>query len=156
MKKTFLIMLLATSHAVTGQTHLDAYTKTALGNNETIKQQQFLLAKSLYALKEAKSLFLPSAALNVSYTIADGGRKIDFPAGDLLNPVYKTLNQMTGTGNFPQVQNQHVLLNPDNFYDAKIRTTYPILNAEIEYNRKIKNSNIVCKKLKRTSIKENW
>src|SRR5687768_6245895 len=45
---------------------------------------------------------------------------------------------MTGANNFPQVQNQSILLNPDNFYDAKIRTTYPILNAEIEYNRKIK------------------
>ena len=107
-------------------------------NNETIRQQQFLLTKSLYALKEAKSLFLPSVGFNATYTLAGGGRTVDFPVGDLLNPVYKTLNQMTGTNNFPQVQNQSILLNPDNFYDAKIRTTYPILNAEIEYNRKIK------------------
>jgi outer membrane protein TolC len=138
MKKIFITLFLFSGIGAYAQSNLDAYIKTALNNNETIKQQQFLLTKSLYALKEAKSLFRPSVGFNATYTIADGGRTVDIPVGDLLNPVYKTLNQMTGTNNFPQVQNQSILLNPDNFYDAKIRTTYPILNAEIEYNRKIK------------------
>ena len=138
MKKILITLLLFGVIGASAQTNLDAYVKTALNNNETIKQQQFLLTKSLYALKEAKSLFLPSVGFNASYTIAGGGRTVDIPVGDLLNPVYKTLNQMTGANKFPQVQNQSILLNPDNFYDAKIRTTYPILNAEIEYNRKIK------------------
>jgi outer membrane protein TolC len=139
MKIKFLIITVSTCFFASGQTHLNAYLKIALSNNETIKQQHFLLTKSLYALKEAKSLFLPTVGFNAAYTIADGGRRIDFPVGDLLNPVYKTLNQMTGTNDFPQVQNQHILLNPDNFYDAKIRTTYPILNAELQFNREIKN-----------------
>jgi len=140
MKKIFLTLLMFPVIGVEAysQTSLDGYIKTALSNNETIKQQQFLLSKSLYALKEAKSLFLPSVGFNGTYTIADGGRTVDIPVGDLMNPVYKTLNQLTGTNNFPQIQNQNVLLNPNNFYDAKIRTTYPIINAEIEYNRKIK------------------
>ncbi|WP_276504056.1 TolC family protein [Terrimonas pollutisoli] len=138
MKKVFITLLLFNGIGVYAQTNLDAYIKTALDNNETIKQQQFLLTKSLYALKEAKSLFLPSVGFNATYTIAGGGRTVDIPVGDLMNPVYKTLNQMTGANSFPQVQNQSILLNPNNFYDAKIRTTYPILNAEIEYNRKIK------------------
>jgi outer membrane protein TolC len=138
MKKILISLLLLQAIVTYSQTNLDAYIKTALSNNETIRQQQFLLTKSLYALKEAKSLFLPSVGFNAAYTLADGGRTVDIPVGDLMNPVYKTLNQLTGTNNFPQVQNQSVLLNPNNFYDAKIRTTYPILNAEIEYNRKIK------------------
>ena len=138
MKKILITLLLFPVIVAYSQTRLDAYIKTALANNETIKQQQFLLTKSLYALKEAKSLFLPSVGFNATYTLADGGRTVDIPVGDLVNPVYKTLNQMTGSNNFPQLQNQRVLLNPNNFYDAKIRTTYPILNAEIEFNRKIK------------------
>jgi len=138
MKKILSFLLLILAVSAYSQTHLEQYIRTGLNNNETIRQQQFLLTKSLYALKEAKSLFLPSVGFNATYTLAGGGRTVDFPVGDLLNPVYKTLNQMTGTNNFPQVQNQSILLNPDNFYDAKIRTTYPILNAEIEYNRKIK------------------
>ena len=138
MKKLFITLLLFRFFGAYSQSSLDTYIKAALSNNETIKQQQFLLTKSLYALKESKSLFLPSVGFNATYTLADGGRTVDIPVGDLVNQVYKTLNQMTGTNNFPQLQNQSVLLNPNNFYDAKIRTTYPILNAEIEYNRKIK------------------
>lgn len=138
MKKVFITLLLFRFIGADAQSNLDSYIKTALANNETIKQQQFLLTKSLYALKEAKSLFLPSVGFNAAYTIADGGRTVDIPVGDLMNPVYKTLNQLTGANNFPQIQNQNVLLNPNNFYDPKIRTTYPIINAEIEYNRKIK------------------
>ena len=138
MKILFITLLLFLFFGAYSQSSLDTYIKAALSNNETIKQQQFLLTKSLYALKESKSLFLPSVGFNATYTLADGGRTVDIPVGDLVNQVYKTLNQMTGTNNFPQLQNQSVLLNPNNFYDAKIRTTYPILNAEIEYNRKIK------------------
>lgn len=138
MKRLLITLLLLPAIAAYSQTRLDAYIDTALSNNESIRQQQFLLTKSLYALKEARSLFLPSVGFNATYTLADGGRTVDIPVGDLMNPVYKTLNQLTGTNNFPQIQNQSVLLNPNNFYDAKIRTTYPILNAEIEYNRKIK------------------
>jgi len=138
MKKVFITLLLFPFMGAYAQTNLDVYIKTALSNNETIRQQQFLLTKSLYALKETKALFLPSVGFNATYTVADGGRTVDIPVGDLMNPVYKTLNQMTGTNNFPQLKNQSILLNPDNFYDAKIRTTYPILNAEIEFNRKIK------------------
>ena len=138
MKRLLIILLLFPVIETYSQTSLDAYIKTALSNNETIKQQQILLTKSLYALKEAKSLFLPSVVFNGTYTLAGGGRTVDIPVGDLMNPVYKTLNQLTGTNNFPQRQNQNLLLNPNNFYDARIRTTYPIINAEIEYNRKIK------------------
>lgn len=138
MKKVFLTLLLFGFIVAGAQTTLDNYIKTAFANNETIRQQQFLLTKSVYALKEAKSLFLPSVGFNATYSLANGGRTVDIPVGDLMNPVYKTLNQLTGTTNFPQVQNQHVLLNPNNFYDAKIRTTYPLLNAEIEFNRKLK------------------
>jgi outer membrane protein TolC len=159
MKKILITLLLFRVIGAHAQTSLDTYIKTALSNNETIKQQQFLLTKSLYALKEAKSLFLPSVGFNAAYTIADGGRTVDIPVGDLMNPVYKTLNQLTGTNNFPQIQNQNVLLNPNNFYDAKIRTTYPIINAEIEYNRKIKTQQYDLQKIeinlyKRELVKE--
>lgn len=159
MKRSFITVLLFQAIVANSQISLDAYIKTALSNNQTIKQQQFLLTKSLYALKEAKSLFLPSVGFNGTYTLADGGRTMDIPVGDLMNPVYKTLNQLTGTNSFPQIQNQNVLLNPNNFYDAKIRTTYPILNAEIEFNRKIKTQQFDLQQLeidlyKRELVKE--
>ena len=159
MKKTltlFLLLLVGSSHA---QTHLEEYIRTGLSSNETIRQQQFLLDKSLWALKEAKSLFLPNVEFNGSYTLAGGGRTVDIPVGDLMNPVYKTLNQLTGTNNFPQIQNQSVLLNPNNFYDVKLHTTFPVINAEIAYNKKIKSQQYDLQKIetgiyKRELVKE--
>src|SRR5687768_18561568 len=100
MKKLFITLLLFRVIGAYAQTSLDNYIKTALSNNETIRQQQFLLTKSLYALKEAKSLFLPSVGFNATYTLADGGRTVDILVGDLVNPVYRTLNQLTVTANF--------------------------------------------------------
>jgi len=159
MKKilTFLLLLLVGN--AYAQTHLEQYIRTGLSSNETIRQQQFLLDKSLWALKEAKSLFLPNVEFNGAYTLAGGGRTVDIPVGDLMNPVYKTLNQLTGTNNFPQVQNQSVLLNPNNFYDVKLHTTYPVINAEIAYNKKIRSQQYDLQKIetdiyKRELVKE--
>ncbi|MEO6732023.1 MAG: TolC family protein, partial [Ferruginibacter sp.] len=129
------------------QKQLDQYIEYGLVNNESIKQQQFMLEKNLYALQEAKSLFLPNVSFNAGYTLAGGGRTVDVPIGDLMNPVYSTLNQLTATKNFPQVKNQNILLNPNNFYDVKLHTIYPIINAELAYNKKIKSQQYDLQKI---------
>lgn len=141
------------------QTALEDYVKLGLKNNESIQQQRFQLEKSVYALKEAKSLFLPSVTFMTDYFFAGGGRTVDFPAGDLLNPVYSTLNQLTNSNGFPQLENQSILLNPDNFYDTKFRTSMPLLNLEIEYNRRIKKDQVALQQIevdiyKRELVKE--
>ena len=66
------------------------------------------VAQRLAALDQARALYLPSLDLSARYTRANGGRTIDFPVGDLLNPVYATLNQITGSARFPAVQNQEI------------------------------------------------
>jgi outer membrane protein TolC len=43
---------------------------------------------------------------------------------------------------FPQLQNQNIQFLPQNFYDAKIRTTIPILNTDIGYNNQIQKQQI--------------
>jgi outer membrane protein TolC len=118
-----------------------------------------MLEKNVYALKEAKSMFLPNISFSTTYTKADGGRTIDFPTGDLLNGAYATLNQLTGSNSFPQLHNERILLNPDNFYDAKFRTSLPILNAELIYNKRIKLQQVDLQKsevllYKRELVKE--
>ncbi len=117
---------------------LDAYIQEAFSNNNGLKQQQLQWQKSLFALKEARSLFYPNVSVLGSYNKADGGRTIDLPIGDLFNPVYSTLNQITASNSFPTLKNESILLNPDNFYDAKFRTVLPLVDAEIYYNKKIK------------------
>ncbi|MFS2188885.1 TolC family protein [Mucilaginibacter sp. Mucisp84] len=141
------------------QSRLDEYIREGLSSNQSIKQQDFVLEKNVYALKEAKSMFGPEVTFSTTYTKADGGRTIDFPTGDLFNGVYSTLNKLTNSNAFPQLQNQHILLNPDNFYDAKFRTTLPILNAELIYNKRIKAQQVDLQKAevllyKRELVKE--
>ena len=80
-----LTLLLIQSNAVLAQESLNVYINQALEANESIKQQDFQFERSLYALKEAKGMFLPSVTFSTTYTQADGGRTIDFPTGDLLN-----------------------------------------------------------------------
>ena len=134
-----LILLLVTS-SVKAQTTLDEYLKEGINNNEGIRQQSFLLKKNIYALNEARSLFFPTLSVESSYTLADGGRTIDMPIGDLLNPIYSTLNQLISSDQFSQVKNISQQLNPDNYYDAKIRLSMPIINSEIYYNHKMQKS----------------
>jgi outer membrane protein TolC len=142
---TFL--LLSTSLGQAQSQLLDEYIQQGLTSNNALKQQNFLLKKSLYALDEAKGLFLPSVNFNTQYTLASGGRRIAFPVGDLLNPVYQTLNILTSSERFPQIANVNEQFFPNDFYDAKFRVTQPILNAEIYYNRKIKREQVSLQKI---------
>ena len=138
----FLINLLWINQFASAQSILDEYIAQGLQNNESIKQQNFVIQKSLLALNEAKTLFLPNVSFQSNYFLAAGGRTVDFPVGDILNPVYSTLNQLTNSNNFPQIENQSILLNPNNFYDVKFRITYPIINQEIKYNKRIKEQHV--------------
>ena len=141
------------------KTHLETYISEGLSQNESLKGQQFVLEKNILALKEAKTLFYPNVSFNTNYFLAGGGRTVDFPIGDILNPVYSTLNQLTQSQNFPQLENQSILLNPNNFYDTRFRVSAPLLNAEIAYNKKIKEAQIPLQQIeiqlyKRELVKE--
>lgn len=147
--KLFLILILGCwlPLGAFSQSHLQGYIDEALKNNLGIQKQDFALQRSLYALKEAKGLFLPDVELNTTYLTSRGGRKIEIPIGDLLNPVYNTLNSLTGSGKFPQVENVSQTFNPNNYYDAKIHTTLPLYNAEIIYNSRIKKEQITMQQI---------
>lgn len=121
---------------------LDAYIKQGLDSNLVLKQRSVQLDKALTALNTAKSNFLPSVNFNASYTSAEGGRYAELPVGNMLNPVYSTLNQMTGTNAFPQIQNQQINFLPNNFYDTYIRTSVPLLNTDIYANKRIQEQKV--------------
>ncbi len=123
---------------------LDNYIELAFAQNQGLKEQSFNLDKAMGALKEAKAMYLPTISLQGSYSKADGGRTIDVPVGDLVNPIYTALNQLMASNKYPQLQNESFLLNPDNFYDAKFHTTLSLINAELKYNKEIKQQLITA------------
>ncbi len=141
MKKLFILLLI--SFGTFGQSDvLNNYVQEGLKNSQTLKQQNFQLQKAVFALNEAKTLFKPNINFNTTLSTAQGGRKIEIPIGDLVNPVYTTLNALTKTNSFPQIQNSSEQLVPKDFYDMRVKTTMPLLNAELKYNQAIKNEQI--------------
>lgn len=135
----FLLFVLAGQAARAQQSPvLDEYIKFGLANNLALQQQNLDLQKSLAAVREARSLFYPVVQFNASYTRAAGGRRIEFPIGDLLNPVYTTLNQITQTSAFPQLDNETIQFLPDNFHETKLKVAYPLFNADLRHNRTIR------------------
>jgi outer membrane protein TolC len=121
---------------------LETYIKEGLANNLVLQDKNASLEQSLLALKDAKSFFLPSMDFGASYTLAEGGRTIAFPVGDLLNPVYSTLNKLTASNKFPQIENVSEQLLPDNFYDTRFRTTLPLLNTDLIYQQQIRKEQV--------------
>src|SRR5690606_29133136 len=158
--RTLLTILLGLSlGGGMAQETLDRYVQEGLASNLVMKQRDVSLQKARYALKSAKSLYLPTVAFQAGYQTADGGRNIPLPIGDLLNPVYRTLNQLTGTGAFPEIENETINFLPKNYYDAHIRTTLPLVNTDIGMNKRIHEQQLLLSELdvaiyKRELIKE--
>jgi outer membrane protein TolC len=150
--KTFLLvaaflMLWALWQRAFGQTVLDRYIKTGLDSNQALKQSTFDLEKANIDLERARSLFYPQVELNAQYTLASGGRTIEVPIGDLLNNVYSSLNQLTSSTKFPQVENQSIQFLPNNYHDSKIAVTVPVYNPSLGYNKRIKEELIQTQQL---------
>lgn len=131
-----------TAPAIPASSILDNYLRIGLDSNLALHQRNFDLQRSLLDLKRARAQFEPQAGVSSQYTLADGGRTQSIPVGDLLNGVYSTLNQLTGTNKFPQVANQSVQFLPNNFQDTKMEITLPILNTDLLYNKAV-NSEII-------------
>ena len=131
----FLFSVLC-SVAVAQSPVLDAYLQQGLKSNLQLQQEQLNFERSEQNLQLARALFFPQVSANASYGFAEGGRKIIIPVGDLLNPVYSSLNTLTGTNNFPQIPNVNEQFLPDNFHDTKLRVIQPLFNPEIYFNYK--------------------
>ena len=117
---------------------LENYIQEGIKNNLALQQQEFSLQQSIHALKEARGLFLPTLNLLADYTYSEGGRSIEVPVGDLLNPVYSTLNQLTNSTAFPQVENTSEQFLPNDYHTTRLQAAMPLINAEVYYNQKIK------------------
>jgi len=144
MKHTLLLLatLAGTWFPLHAQSVLDDYVRTALEQNPRIREKTSLEASRTAALEHASRQGGPTLGFLTTYTLAIGGRTVDFPVGDLLNPVYNTLNELTGTNNFPTQENQKVPFLPNNFYDARFRITQPVIQPQIRLNREIKQEEV--------------
>lgn len=147
MKFLVLILLLWIPGLLSGQELLDQYVQEGLANNLALKQKELNYEKSLEALKEAKSLFFPNISLNARYSVSEGGRTIDLPIGDLLNPVYASLNQLLQQNAFPQIENLSFLFLRPFEQETKLRLIQPIFSSDLHFNQAIRKELVQTEKV---------
>ena len=139
-KLIFLLMGIPLISVSAENTVLERYIDTALQNNLALKQQDFEYQKSIASLQEARGLFLPSVDIQARYSRADGGRTIDIPVDQFLNPVYQTLNALLQQNVFPEnIPAETITFLREEEQETKIRAVQPIFQSDIYYNYKIKD-----------------
>lgn len=143
---------------VWAQQPLDTYLKTGLNNNLALKQKQLDYEKALRSLDKAHGMFYPSLGVDARYSRAGGGRTIDFPLGDLINPVYSSLNQIFSAlgqpvQNFPVLENQHIPFLRKREHDTKLRLIQPLFQPALYYNAQIRKHQVLAQKAALNSYK---
>jgi outer membrane protein len=152
IKAALLLLALLAGHqrsSAQNSSVLDGYLHLGLDSNLALHQRDFDLSQSQLDLKRAQSLFYPAAAFSSQYTVASGGRTQAIPIGDLLNSVYSTLNKLTGSSRFPQVDNQSIQFLPNDFHDTKMEITLPILNIDLQHNRTVTRETVGARRADR-------
>src|SRR5580700_9245480 len=110
---------------------VDSLVADALQANLELDGASAGVAERLAALDQARARYLPSLDFSARYSRADGGRTIDFPVGDLLNPVYATLNQLTGSARLAAVANQEIDFQRPREQDTKVSLTQSLYDPRI-------------------------
>jgi outer membrane protein len=59
------------------------------------------------------------------------------------------VNQITQSDDFPQIENVNQNFFPSNFYDARLRTSMPLLNADLHINRNIQGQQVMLKQFEK-------
>ncbi|MBI9070124.1 MAG: TolC family protein [Melioribacteraceae bacterium] len=166
MKRIFILFLFFLSiTSVFAQSNiLDNYINAALDSNLTLQQKKYSYQKSLEALKEAKRMFLPTVSFEARYTVAEGGRTVTIPFGDMMNPAYNNLNSVNQSLNmpvsqYPEIENYSLTFVRSPEQETKLVVGLPVFNYAIIQNHKIKKSLVEVEEInveiyKRELVKE--
>src|SRR5688572_25283838 len=111
---------------------LNPYVTEALRNNHNVRQQRLAEEKSDAAVRQARGLFLPSASLDARYSETHGVMNV----GDLVNPAYAALNQLTGSNAFPTNIDARLPF----AQETRVRVAQPLFNATILSNYQVHKS----------------
>ena len=120
---------------------LDSYVAEGLRNNLALRQRSLDFEKSLQAMQEARGMFFPELNIQARYSRAGGGRQISFPVGDLLNPVYGTLNDLLAAqgqpAGFPTIDNVEIAFLRDREQETFMRVIQPVYQPAILHNYRL-------------------
>lgn len=145
----FWLLLLLHPPLIGQSSILNQYVQMGLNNNLQLQKNGLAVEKQQYKIAEAKSNRLPVVTFEPNYLLAAGGRRLEFPVGDLFNPAYQALNDLTQTNSFPtNLENLDEQLTPNNFHDTRFYVSYPLFNPAIYYNWKAQEQLITVEQAK--------
>src|SRR5437899_7824078 len=98
----------------------------ALRTNLGLEGERLAERRVSAEVREARGLFFPSLGLQSRYSRLGGVPNI----GDLINPAYATLNQLTGTNRFPT----NINFTLPQRHESRLELVQPIFNAGILAN----------------------
>jgi outer membrane protein len=114
---------------------IDDYVREGLRSNLALQAQSLEVERSTAALAEARARYFPELALDARYTRAQGGRTIELPLGQALNPAYQTLNDLLiaqgQPPRFPVVQDETIAFLREEEQDTRITLRMPLLQRAI-------------------------
>ncbi|MEM7105852.1 MAG: TolC family protein [Bacteroidota bacterium] len=129
---------------------LESYIEEGLLNNLALKQKNFEFEKSLQTVRQARSLMYPALSLEARYSVARGGRSEEIPVGDLVNPVYQSLNALLDAAEnipgpidipdtrFPEfVPNDEINFLRETDQETKLRLYQPVFQPEFIIRKRI-------------------
>jgi outer membrane protein len=114
---------------------IDGYVREGLKSNLGLRAQSLEVERAEAALDAARARYFPEAGFAARYTRAEGGRTIELPLGDALNPAYQTLNdllvQQGQQPQFPVVQNETINFLREREQDTRITLRMPLIAPAI-------------------------
>lgn len=131
-------MSLPATPALAQDSPLERYTRMGLEANLELAQSEIEVRQAEARWAQSRANQRPSLELQARYSRAEGGRTFDVPVGDLLNPVYSTLNDLTGSQRFPAVGNQSFSLLRDREQDTHLRVTQVLWNPAVRADARSK------------------
>ena len=113
----------------------ERYVRNAFADNLALQSQALDVSSARSRLGATTGARLPRIDLLARYSRAEGGRTIDVPSGDLINPAYSALNSLLSAAgkpaSFPRVDNLAIPLLREREQETKLRVSAPLLNAEL-------------------------
>jgi len=114
---------------------IDEYVREALHSNLSLRADSLEVERNIAALDAARARFFPTVSFDARYTRAQGGREIDLPLGNLVNPLYSTLNQLLVAqgrpAEFASIQNQTILFQREREQDTRFTVRQALYSPAI-------------------------
>ncbi len=113
----------------------ERYVAQAFTDNLALQSQALEVGAARSRLGSVNGARRPRLDLQARYSLADGGRTIDVPSGDLINPAYSALNSLLAAAgrpaNFPVVPNLAIPLLREREQDTHLRFSAPLYSPEL-------------------------